>query len=341
MVRLWVHAECTDLTMKHRPVITIGSVAIAASVLLLWTAALQLPTPTQAEPLRVAVGMWAGAEPWILAREAGELDARQVNLVEMNWTSAAMRAVGNRVVDAAVLSLDEVIRQIHQGYPLKIVMITDISRGGDFLMAKPGIDTVAELKGGRIGYEPRTSGAWLLSKALKNSDLKLSDVQPVPLNPAEVEEIFQELALDAVVLAEPWKQRMSGLHLNNVYDSSQPGASIVRVLAVHPDALTEHREALISLLRAHFKWMPRLTDGGAMMKPISRREGIPPEVFQEILSRLERVDLAQNRRLLGLEDPWLGAFFSSLQKGLVEDEAAVARLDPAKVFDTSLLEELP
>lgn len=327
--------------MKHRPIITLGSVAIAALVLALWTAALQLPMPTQEEPLRVAVGMWAGAEPWILAREAGELDARQVNLVEMNWTSAAMRAVGNRVVDAAVLSLDEVIRQIHQGYPLKIVMVTDISRGADLLMTKPGIHSVAELKGGRIGYEPRTSGAWLLSKALKNSDLKLSEVQPVPLNPAEVEEIFKELALDGVVLAEPWKQRMSSLNLNNVYDSSQPGASIVRVLAVHPDALTEHREALISLLRSHFKWMPKLTDGGEIMNPVSRREGIAPEVFQDILSRLERVDLEQNRKLLRQEEAWLGEFFVSLQQGLVEDVVDADRLAPGTVFDASLLEELP
>ncbi|MEN3941540.1 ABC transporter substrate-binding protein [Prosthecobacter sp. SYSU 5D2] len=327
--------------MKHRPVITFGSVAIAALVLLLWTAALQLPTPTQTEPLRVAVGMWAGAEPWILAREAGDLDARQVNLVEMNWTSAAMRAVGNRVVDAAVLSLDEVIRQIHQGYPLRIVMVTDISRGADLLMTRPGIDSVAELKGGRIGYEPRTSGAWLLSKALKNSDLKLSEVQPVPLNPAEVEEIFKELALDGVVLAEPWKERMRNLNLNNVYDSAHPGASIVRVLAVHPDAMIEHREALISLIRAHFKWMPKLTEGGAIMNPVSRREGISPEVFQNILSRLERVDLEQNRKLLLQQDAWLGEHFVSLQVGLVEDTAVGTRLSPEEVFDASLLEELP
>jgi NitT/TauT family transport system substrate-binding protein len=327
--------------MKHRPVITFGSVAIAALVLLLWTAALQLPTPTQAEPLRVAVGMWAGAEPWILARQAGELDPREVSLVEINWTSAAMRAVGNRAVDAAVLSLDEVIRQINQGYPLKIVMVTDISRGADLLMAKPGIDSVAGLKGGRIGYEPRSSGSWLLSKALKNSDLKLSDVQPVPLNPAEVEEIFEQLSLDGVVVAEPWKQRMKNLNLNKVYDSSYANASIVRVLAVHPASIVEHREELLALMRAHFKWMPRLTEGGSTLHPILRREGVSAEAFTGILKLVEAVGLEENRRLLQQKDAWLGERFVDLQEGLVEDPGAGTRLEPTVVFDPSLLEVLP
>lgn len=326
--------------MSHRPFFTFGSVAIMALVLVFWTAALLLPTPTQTEPLRVAVGMWAGAEPWILAREAGELDARKINLVEMNWTSAAMRAVGNRVVDAAVLSLDEVIRQIDQGYPLKIVMVTDISRGADFLMARPEIDTVEELKGGRIGYEPRTSGAWLLSKALKNSNLKLSDVQPVPLNPAEVEEIFKELTLDGVVLAEPWKQRMSSLNLNNVYDSSQSGSSIVRVLAVHPEALQVHREALLSLIKTHFKWMPKLTQGGETMEPIYRREGVSPPVFADILTRLETVDLEENLQMLTRKDPWLAEFFAKLQQGLADSSPPGAAMAITEIFEPSLLEEL-
>lgn len=327
--------------MSRPSTFSFGTLALTALVLVLWAAALQVPVPPQEEPLRVAVGMWAGAEPWVLAREAGELKSSQVNLVEMNWTSAAMRAVGNRVVDATVLSLDEVIRQIHQGYPLRIVMVTDVSRGADALMAKPAITNIAGLKGCRIGYEPRTSGAWLLSKALENAHLKLSDVQQVPLNPAEVEEIFQELALDGVVLSEPWRQRLNSLNLKEVYDSSVPGASIVRVLAVHPDALVEHREALISLIQAHFKWMPKLYENGRELSPVLRREGVTAEVFQQVLKNLESVDLARNHRLLSQEEPWLGQLFIELQKWLVEDAESAARLDPSEVFDVSLLEELP
>lgn len=329
------------LFMSQRHYKTLGTIATVTLVLCLWASALLMPTPIQHEPLRVAVGMWPGAEPWILAREAGEINPSRVNLVEMNWTSAAMRAVGNGVVDAAVLSLDEVIRQIHQGYPLKIVMVTDISRGADLLMANPTLTSIQDLKGRRIGYEPRTSGAWLLSKALKNATLKLADVQQVPLNPGEVEEIYEELNLDGVVLSEPWRQRLNGLNLKNLYDSSSPNSFIVRVLAVHSDAITDHREALISILRAHFKWMPKLQHEEVISGSILRREGISNEVFQNILSHLEMVNLERNQALLSQREPWLGKLFQDLQIDLVEDTTSGAPLNPSDVFDAELLEELP
>lgn len=331
----------TVFVMSRRSLTSLGTLLIAALVIILWGSALLVPTPMQEEPVRVAVGMWPGNESWILARDAGDLDFREVNLVEMNWTSAAMRAVGNRVVDAAVLSLDEVIRQIQQGYPLKIIAVLDISKGADLVMVRQGISAIADLRGRRIGYEPRTSGAWLLSKALMNANLKLGDVEPVPVNPAEVEEIFNELKLDGVVLAEPWRERMNALSLTQIYDSSLPGASIVRVLAVNPDALNERRDALRSLVQAHFKWMPKLRQSEEIPPPVLRREGLTNGVFRSVLERVESVDLERNRRLLHLEEPWLGALFMHLQESLIEGVSNASKVAPSDVFEPSILEELP
>lgn len=329
--------------MSRRPFLTPGTLTVLALVVALWAGALLVPTPTQPEPLRVAVGLWPGAEPLVLAREAGELDPRRINLVEINWTSAAMRAVGNRVVDAAVMSLEEVILQIRQGYPLKVVMITDISRGADVLMTNEKIQSIQDLKGTRIGYEPRTSGAWLLRKALQNANLKLTDVQPVPLNPSEVDEIFTELTLDGVVLAEPWGEKLEEMHLSKIYDSSHDGSAIVRVLAVHPEAVIEHRQELLELLRLHFRWNARLYEEGPHMEPVLRREGLKLDVFREVLSRLELVSLEKNRRLLSREDPWLEALFLKQQGELSEGEPGElpGRLSADAIFDASLLNQLP
>lgn len=329
--------------MSRRPFLTPGTLTVLALVVALWAGALLVPTPTQPEPLRVAVGLWPGAEPLVMAREAGAFNSRRINLVEMNWTSAAMRAVGNRVVDAAIMSLEEVILQIRQGYPLKVVLITDISRGGDVLMASEKIRSIQDLKGTRIGYEPRTSGAWLLRKALQNANLKLSDVQPVPLNPSEVDEIFSELTLDGVVLAEPWGEKLEEMHLSKIYDSSHDGSAIVRVLAVHPEALTQHREELLELIRQHLRWSPRLHEDGPHLSPVLRREGLRLEVFREVLNRLELVSLDKNKQLLTRQDPWLEALFIKQQKELSESEphAPAGKLSAEAIFDASLLNQLP
>jgi len=318
-----------------------GTVLICLLVLLLWAGALLLSPPAQTEPFRVAVGMWPGAEPWILARTAEELEAREINLIEMNWTSAAMRAVGNRVVDAAVLSLDEVARLLQQGYPLKIVMVTDVSHGADALMVKPDIRTTADLKGRRIGYEPRTSGSWLLNLALRESGLTLQDIEPVPLNPSEVEEIFQELSLDGVVTNSPWKERLGKIALHTVFASDRPEASIIRVLAVHADAVEPHRQALRDMLASHFRWMPRLREPGAHRQPVLRREALDDATFARVLDQVKPAGRTRNLEWLTRRDSWLADRLQQLLDSPADPADSGVAVTVGQVLDPSLLEELP
>ena len=322
-----------------QPVFAPGNVLAMLLVLAFWVAALLLPVTEQGKPLMLAVGLWPGSEPWILAREQGELDSSRVRLVEINWTSAAMRAVGNRVVDAAILSLDEVILQVRQGYPLRVVMVTDISRGADVVLAKPGIASVADLRGRRVGYEPRTAGAWLLGRALAGADFGLGDIHPVVLNPNETQEAFDRLPIDAIVCTEPWPLRLGRLH--PIYDSSQPGAAVVRVLAVHAQALVEHREALVQLVRMHGRWAQRLRTGDADLQPILRREGVSAEGFRATLAKIDMPAPEQNRLWLRGQDEGLFELFRELRDGLPAEATAGRIVQPEEVFDASLLEGLP
>jgi len=322
-----------------QPVFAPANMLAMLLVLALWAGALLLPVREQAKPLLVAVGLWPGAEPWMLAREQGELDPARVRLVEINWTSAAMRAVGNRVVDAAILSLDEVILQVRQGYPLKVVMVTDISRGADVVLVKPGIRSVADLRGRRVGYEPRTAGAWLLERAMAGAGLGLADIHPVVLNPTETQEAFDKLPIDAIVCTEPWPLRLDGLR--PIYDSSRPGAAVVRVLAVHAEALTDHREALLQLVQTHGRWAERLRAGGEALAPVLRREGVSAEGFQATLAKINMPALEQSRLWLRGQDDWLASLFRELQDSLPLETPDGRMVQSGEVFDSTLLEGLP
>ena len=50
-----------------QPVFAPSNVLAMLLVLVLWAGALLLPVPEQDWPLKVAVGLWPGAEPWVLA----------------------------------------------------------------------------------------------------------------------------------------------------------------------------------------------------------------------------------------------------------------------------------
>ncbi len=322
-----------------QPVFAPSNVLAMLLVLVLWAGALLLPVPEQDWPLKVAVGLWPGAEPWVLAHEHGELDTARVRLVEINWTSAAMRAVGNRVVDAAILSLDEVLLQVRQGYPLKVIMVTDISRGADVVLVKPGIASVADLRGRRVGFEPRTAGSRLLGRALAGSGLGLLDIQPVVLNATETQEAFDNLPIDAIVCTEPWPRRLGGLRA--IYDSSQKGAEVVRVLAAHVEVLEEHRAALKDLVLSHRRWAGRLREGEGTLGPVLRREGVTQEDFLRTLEKIEMPSLEQSRLWLSGQDAWLSELFQKLQEEAPGQDVPETRiLTPEEVFDPSILEEM-
>lgn len=324
-------------SMGTQRLFSASNVTVALLAVGMWASAFLLPVPVPDQPLRVAVPLWPGAEPWVLARAQGRLRPEEVSLIEINWTSAAMRAVGNRVVDAAILSLDEALLQMQQGHPLRILMVTDVSRGADAVLVREMVKDLPDLKGRKAGFEPRTGAARLFSLALREAGISPGEVGQVVLNATELQDARGQLPADAIVCSEPWQQRLLRLGLRPVYDSSRPGAEVVRVLVAHADAVVDHREELLTLVRAHLEWMPRLAGLGRELEPVLRREGVTREEFARILSKIEVPDLEQNRRWLARQDPWLEELWEGLRLDVGERGGPVA----GQVFDASFLEVMP
>ena len=104
-------------------------------------------------PISVASHVWVGYEPMFLARDKGWLNSQKVLLHETSSAIESLRALKEGKVQGAALTLDEMLCARADGVPLAMVLIFDISAGADMLVARPGIKTLADLKGQRIGYE--------------------------------------------------------------------------------------------------------------------------------------------------------------------------------------------
>lgn len=324
---------------KNRSISAAQLVGVGILILVMWIGAFLMPLPQTQETIRVVVGMWPSSEPFILAREAGELPSDLANLVEINWASASMKALGNHGVDAAVWSLDEVLRQISQGYPLKIVLVADISRGADVILARDHIHEVRQLRGLRVGYEPRTAAALMLEQSLKSAGMSLDDVQQVPMNPAETADIFGDLLLDAAATSDPWIHRRQQMVLNRLYDSARPGAEVIRVLAVRGDSLEKNRDAVKALVRAHQKWMPRIKDLKKELEPVLRREELTREAFLKSVATLEIPTRDQNLDWLTRKDPFLIEKMIRISKQLAGEEPPVSVAALQDALDPTLLKE--
>lgn len=287
-------------------------------------------TPTA--PLSIAAHVWPGYEPMFLARREGWLEQRQVRLVETSGATESLQALAAGKVDGAALTLDEVLRGRAGGVPLTLVLVFDVSAGADVLLARPGINQLAGLKGRRIGVEQGAVGALMFAKALQAGGLKADEVSLVSMAISEQLDAWRRGQVDAVVTYEPVSSQLLAEGAHRLFDSRQLPDLIVDVLALRTSAIESHAEALRHLLAAHFRALDHLRhnpqDAAYRM---AQRMNLPPEQVLAAFKGLVLPDLSNNHRLLAGETPSLlssarGLSTLMLKAGLLPREDTLAGL---------------
>ncbi|MBU0593154.1 MAG: ABC transporter substrate-binding protein [Gammaproteobacteria bacterium] len=207
----------------------------------------------QSRPLVVASHVWPGYELMFLARREGWLPAESLNLLETVSATASLAALADGKADGAALTLDEVLRARAEGIRLTIVLVFDISAGADVVLARPNIHTLADLAGKRIGVEKTALGELVLHKLLTAAGLPDEAVSVIPVSPEGHMETWQRGQLDALITYEPTASRLKAEDTRIIYDSRDMPDTIFDVLAVRPEAVSRHQEALKKLVAGHFR----------------------------------------------------------------------------------------
>jgi NitT/TauT family transport system substrate-binding protein len=132
-------------------------------------------------PLRVGTNVWPGYEPLYLARDQGYYPPQSVRLVEYTSASEVIRAFRNGAIDAAALTLDEVLLLAETTPDVSVVLALDVSHGADVILAQPALSSLRDFKGRRVGVEATALGAYMLTRAPQTVDLTPTDVRTVSL----------------------------------------------------------------------------------------------------------------------------------------------------------------
>lgn len=263
---------------------------LARSVALVAASAL-LPTCTREQPLTLGVHPWIGYETFRLARDFGWLPA-SVRLHEGRRAGDSLRAIRAGEVDAAALTLDEVLLARAAGVPLLIVAVLDISAGADVLLVRPGIKSLAGLAGRRIGLEKSALGETMLLHILEAARLAPDSVVVLDRPPERQLAAWRGREVDAVVSYEPMASRLEQEGALRLFDTRQMPETIFDVLAVRRDRLDGRGRALRETLHAHFQTLDYLR--------LNRIDAVAR------IAALQDVDLAAAYRALGgvsLPDP--------------------------------------
>ena len=260
-----------------------------------------------AAPLAVAAHVWPGYELMFRARDQGWLDSARLRLLRTTSATESIEALRTNRVGAAALTLDEVLRVRGEGIPLTVVLVFDISSGADVVLASDSIDSLAALRGKRIGVEESAVGSLMLHKLEEAAGLREDEFIPVSLRIEEQLATWRSGSLDAIVSYEPTATLLEHAGARRIFGSRRFPPAIIDVLAIRAEALDRHTEALRLLATGHFRALRHLTAHRVdAVHRLASTMKLDAESVTDVYRGLELPDLDRNRRLLrGLPPPLL------------------------------------
>ncbi len=204
--------------------------------------------------LRIGANPWAGYEPFFIADELNLFRPGYVHMVETPQALGLSQALRNGTIDAAAMTLSRVIRWPDPASRPVVLMVLDHSNGLDKVMARPGIQSVADLRGRRVGAELDTVNGYVLARALELNGLSLDDVTVVNLENDELHDAYVSGDIDAMAgFGRPIAAaRQDGAV--ELFSSAEIPGEIIDIFVARPDSLEEHpmgfEEAILGWMRA-------------------------------------------------------------------------------------------
>lgn len=277
---------------------------LSALLVIIALASLGVQCSAPKQPYDLATSYWPGYEPLYLARELGYLDPNLVRLREMPSTTESLAAFRSGRIDIAALTLDEALLLEHDGIDVRIVLVMDTSFGGDAVMARPEIKSLAELKGKRVGVESGALGAYVLSRALDQVGLTPADVTVVPVPSDRHFEAYASGEVDAVVTFEPTITRLLARGAREVFDSTQIPNEIIDVIVMRESAFEKSPETVANLEGSWYKALDYYNKHPEdAVRRMAMREKVTPQAFAESLEKVPLTSKSENDRLLRGNNP--------------------------------------
>jgi NitT/TauT family transport system substrate-binding protein len=185
-----------------------------------------------------------------------------VDLVWFDY-SASIDAFSAGKIDAdCIVGTDALAAGASSKTKSKFVCLIDYSEGSDMIVGAPGISSITDLKGKKIGIEVGLVEHLLLLQGLKNNGMTQSDVTLVNTTTNETP---QTLASGKVAAIGAWYP-VSGQALKQVpgskklFTSADAKGLIYDVIAVSPTSYAKNKEAWTKITAIYYKCVNYLKD---------------------------------------------------------------------------------
>jgi NitT/TauT family transport system substrate-binding protein len=248
-----------------------------------------LALTAHAAPLKIAYSDWPGWVAWDIGVQKGWFKAEGV-AVDFVWFEyvPSMDAFAAGKVDAVAMTNGDALVTGATGAKSVAILLNDYSNGNDMVVAKPGIKTVKDLKGKKIGVEVGFVSHLLLLKALQSAGLKESDVTLVNTPTDQTPQALGSGSVDAIVAWQPNSgQALKALPGSKaIYTSANAPGLIYDVLAVSPASLAARRAEWKKVVKVWFKIADYVNDpknAAEVSKIMGARVGLSGAEYAKLL----------------------------------------------------------
>ncbi len=251
------------------------------------------------ETLRVGAVLWPGYEPLYLAGKLGYYQQQPIKVIDYLSNTDTIRAFKNHNLHAAAFTLDETLQLLADGIDIDVILIMDMSYGGDVILANPGIDRVEELRGKPVAVESSAVGMFVLKRALELHNMDVADVQVVSTNAMEQASRFASGKIDAAVSFDPYRTQLVKSGKQEIFNSTLIPDEIIDVLVVRRSYSEQYPNTVKQLVEAWFKALAYQTKSPQKSAAYSlKRFDTTVEDYIASLERLKFYTKEDNHRLL-------------------------------------------
>ncbi|MEO8603979.1 MAG: ABC transporter substrate-binding protein [bacterium] len=251
-----------------------------------------------AAPLKIGYSDWPGFTAWEIAKVNGLFKKHGVD-VELVWFpiyTDSLTALNTGQLDCNLQTWNDAMAPLAEGVALKTVLILDNSFGNDALLAKPGINSVKELKGKTIATELGTCDQFLMLKALGSAGLTEKDVKYTNLTVPDAAAAFIAGKVDAAVIWQPWVSQIQREGKGKVLFSSAdiPGLipDIVLCQSKVVDSRPEDMQKLVAVWLDIIQFLK--TDEDAAVAIMAKVVEQPPDAYKAFMPGTRFFDLDMN-----------------------------------------------
>lgn len=170
-------------------------------------------TAIAAEPEVVRLGWFGGPRPWVIGKANGMFEksfGTKVEWVQFPSGAAALTSLAAKQVDISRLGSTPTVAAIARKVPIEFIAISGIIVTSERLIAKGGINSVADLKGKRVAFPPGSTAHYALMAALKVNNIAPNQLTLVSLTPADMVAAWKRGDIDAGYVWGPFSHTMEG-----------------------------------------------------------------------------------------------------------------------------------